>query len=118
MDEQKRRGRPKGGSTETFTTQCIIRDPKMAPFYIKKDASNFEVIEVSMSTRGFKGTKTEPREVEKTIGYYTSFRNALNVVAKHKFYGNEGEFTSIQSYIKSWNEVKNGIESLLNTAEI
>ena len=72
MDEQKRRGRPKGGSTETFTTQCIIRDPKMAPFYIKKDASNFEVIEVSMSTRG----------------------------------------------IKSWNEVKNGIESLLNTAEI
>ena len=118
MDEQKRRGRPKGGSTETFTTQCVIRDPKMAPFYIKKDSSNFEVIEVSMSTRGFKGTKTEPREVEKTIGYYTRFKNALNTVAKHKFYENDGEFESIQAYIKSWDEVKNGIESLLNTTEI
>jgi hypothetical protein len=115
---EKRRGRPKKEDSSISTNHCIIKDPQIEPFYIKKDASNFEVIEVSISTRGFKGTKTEPREVEKTIGYYTSFKNALNIVAKHKFYENEGEFTSIQSYIRSWEEVKNGIESLLNTTEI
>jgi len=118
MEEIKRKGRPKKGESENFTTQCIIKDPLMEPFYIKKDASNFEVIEVSISTRGFKGGKTEPKEVEKTVGYYTSFKNALNCVAKHKFYENEGEFTSIQSYINSWDKVKTGIETLLNKNEI
>lgn len=117
MEETKRRGRPKGES-KGFTTQCLIKDPLMEPFYIKKDANNFEVIEVSMSTRGFKGKKTQPKEVEKTIGYYTSFKNALNCIAKHKFYENKGEFNSIKSYINSWEEVKTGIETLLNKNEI
>lgn len=117
MEEKKRKGRPKKGS-EGFTTQCVIKDPLMEPFYIKKDANNFEVIEVSMSTRGFKGKKTAPKEVENTVGYYTSFKNALNCVAKRKFYKNDGEFSSIQSYIESWGEVKSGIENLLNKTEI
>jgi|TARA_R110000796_G_scaffold125212_2_gene239780 hypothetical protein len=117
MEETKRRGRPKGGSKNQLDV-CLIKDPLMEPFYIKKDSRNFEVIEVSISTRGFKGKTTEPKEVESTIGYYTSFGNALNSVARNKFYQNRGEFSTIKSYINSWKEVKQGIKNLLNEIEI
>lgn len=115
---EKRKGRPKKGESTKLTTQCVIKDPLMEPFYIQKDASNFTVIEVATSTRGFKGKKTAPKEVERTVGYFTSFKNALNCVAKQKFYENDGKFESIESYINSWEKVKTGIEILLNKTEI
>lgn len=114
---EKRKGRPKKSESNKFTTECTIKDPLIEPFYIQKDNYNWTVIEVTTSTRGFGGKKMAPKEVEKTIGYYTSFRNALNCVAKHKFYENENEFTSIKSYIDSWEKVKTGIETLLNTTK-
>lgn len=117
MTEKKHRGRPKSDGTE-FTTHCTITDPLMHPFYIKRDSYNFEVIEISTSTRGFKGKKVAPKEVENTIGYYTSFKGALNCIAKRKFYKNKDSFTSIQSYINAWGEVKNGLKELLNQNEI
>ena len=35
-----------------------------------------------------------------------------------KFYKNKGEYSSIQSYISTWNEVKEGLETLLNKVEL
>ena len=58
------------------------------------------------------------KEVEKTIGYYTSFKNALECVARHKFYEKKEDYSSIKSYINSWQEVKLGIETLLNEIKI
>jgi S-adenosylmethionine hydrolase len=115
---EKRRGRPKKEDSSISTNHCIIKDPQIEPFYIKKDSRNFEVIEVSISTRGFKGKTTEPKEVEKTIGYYSNFGNALNSIAKNKFYQSKGEYSTIRSYINSWKEVKQGIQTLLNEIEI
>ena len=114
---EKRKGRPKKSESDKFTTQCIIRDPLIEPFYIQKDNYNWTVIQKTTSTRGFGGKKIAPKEVEKTIGHYSSFKNALNCVAKHKFYENDKEFTSIKSYINSWEKVKMGIETLLNTTK-
>ena len=90
----------------------------MEPFYISKDANNFTVIEKTISTRGFAGKKATGKEVEKVVGYYTSFRNALNKIAKDKFYKNQGEYDSIQEYIDAWDEVKNGLETILNKVEV
>ena len=53
----------------------------MEPFYISKDATNFTVIEKTISTRGFAGRKATGKEVEKIVGYYSSFKNALNRIA-------------------------------------
>ena len=117
MEQKQRRGRPKGGSSNP-TAECIIKDPIMEPFYIKKDSKNFEVIQFLTSTRGFKGQQTAEKEVEKTIGYYTSFKNALECVARHKFYEKKEDYSSIKSYINSWQEVKSGIETLLNEIKI
>jgi len=115
----KRKGRSarteKTTETPTVSTSCVIRDPLMEPFYIEKDSSNFTVIEKTTAKRGFRGKEVSGKEKENVVGYYSSFRNALNAVAKQKFHTNTGEYNSIKEYINSWNEVKDGLDSLLNT---
>jgi|TARA_S200002703_G_scaffold49645_1_gene43076 hypothetical protein len=117
MPKITKRGRPSKEQSQN-SSYCTIKDPLMEPFYISKDATNFTVIEKSISTRGFAGKKATGKEVEKVVGYYTSFRNALNKIAKEKFYNNSGEYSSIQDYINSWDEVKNGLETMLNKVKV
>ena len=90
----------------------------MEPFYIVKDTTNFTVMERSIATRGFAGKKASGKETEKVVGHYSSFKNALNRVAKEKFYENQIEYSSIQEYIGTWNTVKEGMENMLNKVEL
>jgi hypothetical protein len=103
---------------DTQSNLCTIKDPNMEPFYIVKDATNFTVMELSTSMRGFAGKKATGKEVEKIIGHYSNFSNALNRVAKEKFYQNENSYNSIQDYIETWNTVKEGIETMLNKVKL
>lgn len=116
----KRKGRPARdtNNVDTQSNVCIITDPAMEPFYISKDNSNFTVIEKTTVKRGFRGAVASGKETENVIGYYSSFKNALNAIAKQKFYVNKGHYSSIQEYIGTWNEVKDGINNLLNKVEI
>lgn len=118
MSKTQNRGRPSKDNDSPNSNYCIIRDPLMEPFYISKDATNFTVLEKTTSTRGFAGRKATGKEVEKTIGYYSNFKNALNRIAKEKFHKNKGEYDSIKGYIESWNEVRNGLETILNKIEL
>ena len=118
MPETQNRGRPSKDTQTQNPNYCIIRDPLIEPFYISKDATNFTVLEKTISTRGFAGRKATGKEREKTVGYYSSFKNALNRIAKEKFYKNKSEYDSIQDYIGSWNKVKDGLETLLNKIEL
>ena len=118
MEETKRRGRPARDENDTQSNLCTIKDPNMEPFYIVKDATNFTVMELSTSMRGFAGKKATGKEVEKIIGHYSNFSNALNRVAKEKFYQNENSYNSIQDYIETWNTVKEGIETMLNKVKL
>jgi hypothetical protein len=118
MEEVKRRGRPVRDENDTQSNMCVIKDVNIEPFFIIKDSSNFTVMEKSISTRGFGNKESSNKEQEKVVGYYTSFANALNRIAKEKFYKNQGEYSSIQEYIKTWNSVKNGLDSLLKSIEI
>ena len=116
MTKKTKRGRPSKDSSNS--THAIIKDPLMEPFYIQKDRYNYTVIEKTISTRGFAGKKATGKEVEKVVGYYSSFANALYKISKLKFYSTKGEYNSIQEYMESWNELKNGLKSLLNKIEI
>ena len=63
MQETKRRGRPaRGEQTDPQSSLCTIKDPAMDPYYIVKDATNFTVMEVSISTRGFGGKEASGRD--------------------------------------------------------
>jgi hypothetical protein len=116
----KRKGRPARDSNnvDTQSNVCIITDPVMEPFYISKDNSNFTVVEKTTAKRGFRGAEASGKESENVIGYYSNFRNALNSIAKQKFYVNKGHYSSIKEYIDTWNDVKDGINNLLNKVEI
>ena len=118
MLEKPKRGRPSKDTENPNANYCTIKDPLMEPYFIVKDATNYTVMEKTTSTRGFAGRKATGKEVEKTVGYYSSFKNALNRIAKEKFYSNPGEYGSIKEYIESWNEVKNGLETILNKVEL
>ena len=118
MEETKSKGRPARDENDTQSNLCTIKDPSMEPFYIVKDTTNFTVMEKSIATRGFGGKKASGKEVEKVVGYYSNFKNALNRVAKEKFYENQAEYNSIQEYIETWNVVKNGLETILNKVEL
>jgi hypothetical protein len=118
MQETKSKGRPVRDENDTQSNACTIRDPAMEPFYVVKDATNFTVMERSIATRGFGGKKASGKETEKVVGYYSNFTNAINRIAKEKFYQNQGEYETIQEYINTWNTVKEGMESMLNKLEI
>ena len=115
---KKSKGRPPKGTSEKVSLECVISDPLMEPYFILKDGRNFEVIKKTLPTRGFAGAPPSDKIKHTTIGYYTSFKNALNCISKQKFYTNKGEYSSIKSYINSWVEVKEGLETLLNTVEV
>ena len=118
MTETKSKGRPAKDENDTQSNYCTIKDPSIEPFYIVKDSSNFTVIEKKIAEKGFRGAEASGKEREITLGYYTSFKNALNRIAKEKFYSNQGEYESIQEYINTWNTVKEGMKSMLNKVEI
>lgn len=118
MEEVKKKGRPSVDLNDPQSSVCAICDVLMEPFYIQKDSSNFTVMERTIATRGFGGKAASGKESEKIVGYYTSFKNALNRIAKEKFYQNKSEYTSIKDYVEAWDKVKNGMESILNKIEI
>lgn len=116
--EKKSKGRPPKGTSEKLSLECTISDPLMEPYFILKDSNNFEVIKKTLPKRGFAGAPPSKKIKHITVGYYTSFKTALNCIAKEKFYKNKGEFSSIKDYINSWVEVKEGLETLLNKIKI
>jgi hypothetical protein len=118
MQETKRKGRPIRDENDTQSNLCTIKDPLMEPYYIVKDSSNFTVIEKKIAEKGFRGAEASGKETEKTLGYYTSFSNALNRIAKEKFYQNQGEYSTIKEYIETWDKIKTGMESMLKSIEI
>lgn len=118
MQETKSKGRPVKDKNDVQSNYCTIKDPSIEPYYIVKDSSNFTVMEKKIAEKGFRGGEASGKEREITVGYYTSFRNALNKIAKEKFYQNQNEYNTIQEYINTWDTVKEGMESMLNKIEI
>lgn len=116
MVEKKKRGRPSKNANDSV--YVVIKDPLMEPYHIQKDATNFTVIERVTPTRGFAGKEAKGNELERPLGYYTSFKNALYRISKEKFQSHSGEYESIQDYIQEWENVKNGIDNLLNTIKV
>lgn len=120
IKEKGRRGRPARNSEESTENEflSVIKDPCIEPFYIQKDRNNFTVFEVTTPTKGFGGGKLSGNNLEKFVGHYTSFSNALKSISKKKFYTNKTNYSTIKEYMKDWNELKNGIENLINKIEI
>ena len=118
----RKRGRqPKNqeqSQDELLNSKSKITDPVLEPFYIIKDSYNFTVMEVITPERGFGSGDVVKKDKIQVVGYFTKFQNALNCIAKEKFYKDKSEYHSIKEYMKTWVDLKNGINELLNSIEI
>lgn len=122
---KKSKGRPSlstidenGDYVESGKRAIVIKDPILEPFHIEIDTSCFMVIEKSIVTRGFAGGKASGNMKTSVVGYYTSFKNALNVIAKHKFYQNKKSYNSLKEYMDEWKILKEGVDQIINKLEI
>ena len=114
MPKIQKRGRPSKDTQSQDPNYCVIKDPLMEPYFIQKDRWNYTIIEKVTPTRGFAGKKAIGKEIERPIAYLSSFKSALWRISQLKFKSTKGEFNSIKEYINEWDNVKKGIDSLLN----
>lgn len=88
------------------TTDTIISDPVMEPFFITRSPNNgYTVYE-----RVVKGEKDT--EYIKNISYPSNFGNALRTIAREKL-NEEGKKYSLKEYVDRWENVKNSLTSIL-----
>ena len=81
------------------STDTIIQDPAMEPFFITKSSSGgYTVYE-----RVIKGDNDTP--YIKTICYPGNFSYALKSVAKELLNSNKKEYTSIQEYVDTYDSI-------------
>ena len=117
MSEKKKRGRPSKDANDSV--YVIIRDPLMEPYFIQKDRYNFTVMERVTPTIGFAGKEAKGKELERPLAYLTNFKSAMLKISQLKFSNQtKGEYNSIKEYIKEWNNVKEGMDNLLNQIKV
>jgi hypothetical protein len=88
------------------STDTVISDPVMEPFFITKSHSGGYTV-YERVTKGDKNT-----EYIKTLGYPSNFGNALKSVAR-EILNEEGKTYSLKEYVKRWESVENSLTSIL-----
>lgn len=85
------------------SSDTVIQDPAMEPFFITKSSSGgYTVYE-----RVIKGENDTP--YIKTICYPGNFSYALRSVAKELLNSNKKEYTTIQEYVDTYNDITDRI---------
>ena len=95
-----------------------ITDPFMAPYYIGKDTHCYTVYEVVTPQEKYLEKGSEGKDYEKPLGHYSSFSSALQKIAKEKLHNEKDHYTSIQEYIKRWDELLIELKKLQNYKEL
>lgn len=88
------------------STDTVIQDPVMEPFFISKSQSGgYTVYE-----RVVKGEKDT--EYIKTICYPSTFNSALKKVANEKLNNGESKVYDLKSYISRWEAINESMSNL------
>ena len=91
-----------------------IRDPKLEPFYIGKDAHCYTVYEVITPQAKYLDEGSEGKNYEKPLGHYSDLGSALKAIMRAQINRTDKVYESIQSYIDEWIGVKEKINELFN----
>jgi predicted DNA-binding ArsR family transcriptional regulator len=96
-----------------LSSTTIIRDPKIEPFFISKDAYCYTIYKtVTPDIRYTEGNKPG-KDYLKALGHYSNFGSCLKALAKEKIDDNKS-YNSIHDYIDSFKKVEEEIKTLLN----
>jgi hypothetical protein len=101
-------------STSSSTT--IIRDPKIEPFYISKDAYCYTIFKTIIPDIKYTEDNKPGKEYAKALGHFSSFGSCLKRLAKEKLDNNQS-YNSIQEYIQTYKDLETSIKELLNVID-
>jgi len=90
----------------------IIRDELLEPYFIGKDAYCYTAYEVITPQKKYLAEGSKGKKYEKPIGHYADFGSALEAIMKAQLNVKNGEYSSIQSYLDKWNEIKNNLNNI------
>jgi len=100
----------------SLSNTTIIRDPKIEPFFISKDAYCYTIFKtVTPDIRYTEGNKPG-KDYVKPLGHYSSFASCLKALAKEKVDNNQS-YDSIQEYIQTFKSLETSIKELLNVVD-
>ena len=94
----------------------IIRDPKIEPFYISKDAYCYTIFKTVTPDIRYTEDNKPGKDYVKPLGHYSSFASCLKALAKEKVDNNQS-YDSIQEYIKTFKSLETSIKELLNVVD-
>lgn len=99
-------------------SNTTIKDPLLEPYFIGKDFHCYTVYETVSPKKKRLGKKLEKGEVlqdyEKPQGHYSTFGSALQRIAKEKLNNGEENYSSVQEYVKKWDEILTQLKTLQN----
>ena len=94
----------------------IIRDPKIEPFFISKDAYCYTIFKTVTPDIRYTENNLPGKDYVKPLGHYSSFASCLKALAKEKVDNNQS-YDSIQEYIKTFKNLETSIKELLNVID-
>ena len=94
----------------------IIRDPKIEPFYISKDAYCYTIFKTVTPDTRYTEDNKPGKEYAKALGHFSSFGSCLKRLAKEKL-DSQQNYESIQEYIQTYKKLEESIKDLLNVVD-
>ena len=98
---------------EEFSSLTIIRDPKIEPYFIGKDAYCYTVYQTITPDTKYTENNKPGKEYTKALGHFSSFGNCLQSIARNKV-NDKKSYQSIREYIDMFNDVQKEINSLIS----
>jgi hypothetical protein len=91
----------------------IIRDPRIEPFFIGKDAHCYTIYETITPDTRYTENNIAGKEYTKALAHYSSFGNCLKSVASYKV-NNKKNYETIKEYLEVYRELEKNINELIN----
>ena len=91
-----------------------IKDPKMDPYYIRKDTYCYTVYEIVTPQAKYLEEGSEGKDYEKPQAHFSNFGSALQCVAKLKLNNSQTQYNSIKEYIEKWELLTVELKELQN----
>jgi len=100
----------------SLSNTTIIKDPKIEPFFISKDAYCYTIFKTVTPDIRYTENNLPGKDYVKPLGHYSSFASCLKALAKEKVDNNQS-YDSIQEYIKTFKNLETSIKELLNVVD-
>ena len=92
------------------TSNTLITDPKIEPFYISKDAYCYTIFEKVIPNPAY---SESTKEYIRSLGHYSNFGACLKELAK-LMTDSKSNYESIADYIKEYRQIEKNINELIN----